>query len=164
MSISTHDRASPAHFLSEAVATLGLIMVIFALARSGRARYTPAAVAAYIGAGYFFTSSTCFANPAITVGRVFSDSFAGIAPSSVPSFVAAQLLGGLSALALIILLYGGMTTAQASDIVVPHDGDASDIVVPHDGDVSDIVVPHDGDVSGAGSPAEHPPGRSGAIS
>jgi arsenate reductase len=142
VSISTHVRASPAHFLSEAVATLGLIMVIFALARSGRARYTPAAVAAYIGAGYFFTSSTCFANPAITVGRVFSDSFAGIAPSSVPSFVAAQLLGGLAALALIVLLYGGMTTAQASDIVVPHDGDAS----------------------GAGSPAEHPPGRSGAIS
>ena len=94
VSISTHVRASPAHFLSEVVATLGLIMVIFALARSGRARYTPAAVAAYIGAGYFFTSSTSFANPAITVGRVFSDTFAGIAPSSVPSFVAAQLLGG----------------------------------------------------------------------
>jgi arsenate reductase len=99
-------------------------------------------VAAYIGAGYFFTSSTCFANPAITVGRVFSDSFAGIAPSSVPSFVAAQLLGGLAALALIVLLYGGMTTAQASD----------------------IVVAHDGDVSGTGAAADHPPGRSGAPS
>ncbi len=128
VSISTHDRASPAHFLSEVVATLGLVMVIFALARSGRARYTPAAVAAYIGAGYFFTSSTSFANPAITVGRVFSDTFAGIAPSSVPSFVGAQLLGGLAGLALIVLLYGGMTTAQASDIIVPHDGDASDVV------------------------------------
>ncbi len=122
ISISTHQRASPAHFLSEMVATFGLILVIFSLARSGRSGATPAAVAAYIGAAYFFTSSTAFANPAITVGRMFSDTFAGIAPSSVPSFVAAQLLGGLVALGTITLLYPGLTRAEASDIVVPHHG------------------------------------------
>ena len=84
---------SPAHFLSEIVATLGLILVIFALARSGRSRAAPAAVGAYIGAAYFFTSSTSFANPAITIGRMFSDTFAGIAPPSVPGFIAAQIIG-----------------------------------------------------------------------
>ncbi len=120
VSISTHHRASPAHFLSEVVATLGLVLVIFSLARSGRSRTTPAAVAAYIGAAYFFTSSTSFANPAITVGRMFSDTFAGIAPSSVPSFVAAQVVGGLVALGLIVVLYPGLTPTEASDIIVPH--------------------------------------------
>src|SRR5262249_59597020 len=94
VSISTKHRATPAHFLSEIVATLGLIVVIFALARSGRARSGAAAVGAYIGAAYFFTSSTSFANPAITVGRMFSNTFAGIAPSSVPPFIAAQIIGG----------------------------------------------------------------------
>ena len=85
VSISAKHRATPAHFLSEVIATLGLILVIFALARSGRSRSAPAAVGAYIGAAYFFTSSTSFANPAITIGRMFSDTFAGIAPSSVPA-------------------------------------------------------------------------------
>ena len=80
VSISAKHRATPAHFLSEVIATLGLIVVIFALARSGRSRSAPAAVGAYIGAAYFFTSSTSFANPAITIGRMFSDTFAGIAP------------------------------------------------------------------------------------
>ena len=93
VSISTHHRAIPAHFLSEIVATLGLILVIFALARSGRSRSAPAAVGAYIGAAYFFTSSTSFANPAITVGRMFSDTFAGIAPSSVPALSAHRSSG-----------------------------------------------------------------------
>ncbi len=88
ISISTKHRASGPHFLSEVVATLGLLLVIFALARSGRSAPAPAAVGAYIGAAYFFTSSTSFANPAITVGRMFSNTFAGIAPSSVPSFIA----------------------------------------------------------------------------
>jgi arsenate reductase len=122
VSLSTHHRASPAHFLSEVVATLGLIVVIFALARTGRSGSTPAAVAAYIGAAYFFTSSTSFANPAITVGRMFSDTFAGIAPSSVPSFVVAQVVGGVAALGLIVLLYPGLTPDEASDIIVPHHG------------------------------------------
>jgi arsenate reductase len=120
VSISTHDRASPAHFLSEVVATLGLIVVIFSLARSGRSRSAPAAIGAYIGAAYFFTSSTSFANPAITVGRMFSDTFAGIAPSSVPSFVAAQVTGGLLAVVVIKVLYPGITSGEASDIIVPH--------------------------------------------
>jgi glycerol uptake facilitator-like aquaporin len=123
ISISAKHRATPAHFLAEIVATLGLIVVIFALARSGRARYAPAAVGAYIGAAYFFTSSTSFANPAITVGRMFSDSFAGIAPSSVLPFIAAQILGGLLALLVIKALYPAITPAQAADIIVPHHQD-----------------------------------------
>jgi glycerol uptake facilitator-like aquaporin len=120
VSLSTHHRATPAHFVSEVVATLGLIVVIFSLARSGRSRSAPAAVAAYIGAAYFFTSSTSFANPAITVGRMFSDTFAGIAPSSVPSFIAAQILGGALALIVIRVLYPDITEAEAADIIVPH--------------------------------------------
>jgi glycerol uptake facilitator-like aquaporin len=81
ISISTHHRAAPAHLYSEVIATAGLVLVIFALARSGRAATAPAAVGAYIGAAYWFTSSTSFANPAISVGRIFSDTFAGIAPA-----------------------------------------------------------------------------------
>jgi arsenate reductase len=120
VSLSTHHRATPAHFLSEVVATLGLILVIFSLARSGRSRSTPAAVAAYIGAAYFFTSSTSFANPAITVGRMFSNTFAGISPSSVPSFIAAQIVGGLLAVGIIKLLHPDITKAEAAEIIVPH--------------------------------------------
>jgi len=120
MSISTHHRATSAHFLSETVATLGLILVIFALARSGRSRAAASAVGAYIGAAYFFTSSTSFANPAITVGRMFSNTFAGIAPSSGPTFVAAQVLGGGLAFVVIKALYPGVTPAEASDIIFPH--------------------------------------------
>jgi glycerol uptake facilitator-like aquaporin len=119
VSLSTHHRATPAHFLSEVVATLGLILVIVALARSRRSQKAPAAIAAYIGAAYFFTSSTSFANPAITVGRMFSNSFAGIAPSSVPSFIAAQVVGGNLAYILIKVLYPGITAKEAAEIVVP---------------------------------------------
>ena len=119
VSISTKQRATPAHFLAEVVATLGLILVIFALARSGRSRSAAAAVGAYIGAAYFFTSSTGFANPAISVGRMFSDTFAGIAPSSVPSFVAAQVLGGALAVVLIKVLYPDITSDEAADIMFP---------------------------------------------
>jgi len=118
--ISTKHRASPAHFLSEIVATLGLMLVIFALARSGRSQAAAAAVGAYIGAAYFFTSSTSFANPAITVGRMFSDTFAGIAPSSAPSFIGAQIVGGALAWVVIRVLYPRITPAQAADIIVPH--------------------------------------------
>ena len=114
VSISTKHRATPAHFLSEVIATLGLIVVIFALARSGRSRSAAAAVGAYIGAAYFFTSSTSFANPAITVGRMFSDTFAGIAPASVPGFVVAQLVGGVVAVGVIRTLYPEVTAAEAS--------------------------------------------------
>ena len=121
VSISAKDRATPAHFLSEIIATLGLIVVIFALARSGRASSAAAAVGAYIGAAYFFTSSASFANPAITIGRMFSDSFAGIAPSSAPAFIGAQILGGALAVVVIRALYPRLTPAQAARIVVPHE-------------------------------------------
>jgi glycerol uptake facilitator-like aquaporin len=135
VSISTKHRATPAHFLSEIIATLGLILVIFALARSGRSRATPAAVGAYIGAAYFFTSSTSFANPAITIGRMFSDTFAGIAPSSAPAFIAAQIVGGALAIGVIKMLYPGITPAQAADIIVPHQDRADDPTsrAAHDG-------------------------------
>jgi glycerol uptake facilitator-like aquaporin len=105
VTISATDRLTPATFLSEIVATAGLILVIFVLARTDRARLTPAAVGAYIGAAYFFTSSASFANPAITIGRIFSDTFAGIAPASAPGFIAAQLVGAGVGFALIRLLY-----------------------------------------------------------
>jgi arsenate reductase len=105
VSISTHHRASPAHLLGEVVATLGLVLLIFALVRSGRVAAAPAAVGAYIGAGYWFTSSTSFANPAISVGRMLSDTFAGIAPASVPAFAAAQLAGAALAVGCVRVLY-----------------------------------------------------------
>jgi len=105
--------------LAEAVATIGLLMVIFSLARTGRGSAAPAAVGAYIGAAYWFTSSTSFANPAITIGRGFSDTFAGIAPASMPAYIAAQLAGGLLAAGLIRSLYPDLTAAQAADAVTP---------------------------------------------
>lgn len=121
VSISTNHRATVAHGLSEVVATVGLILVIFALARSGRADRAPAAVGAYIGAAYWFTSSTSFANPAITIGRMFSNSFAGIAPSAAPLFIAAQVVGGVLALLLVRALYPDITAQQAAKVVVPHE-------------------------------------------
>ena len=121
VSISAKHRATPAHFLSEIIATLGLMLVIFALARSGRSRSAPAAVGAYIGAAYWFTSSTSFANPAITIGRMFSNTFAGIAPSSAPVFIAAQVGGGIAGVIIIRVLYPALTPAQAASVVVPHE-------------------------------------------
>lgn len=128
VTISTHHRATGAHFVSEIVATAGLLLVIFALARTGRAATAAAAVGAYIGAAYWFTSSTSFANPAITVGRMFSNTFAGIAPASVPSFIAAQVLGGVVAVTLIrFVLYPAITPTEAARVVTPHaPGNASD--------------------------------------
>jgi arsenate reductase len=105
VSISTTERATFGHGVAEVVATVGLLLVIFALTRSGRGQQAAAAVGAYIGAAYFFTSSTSFANPAITVGRVFSDTFAGIDPASVPAFVGAQLIGAALAVPLLRVLY-----------------------------------------------------------
>jgi glycerol uptake facilitator-like aquaporin len=120
LSISTKHRASGGHFLAEVVATLGLLLVIFALARTGRGASAPAAIGAYIGAAYFFTSSTSFANPAITVGRMFSNSFAGIAPSSAIVYVAAEIVGGVLAFFVIKTLYPHPTTEEMADVVVPH--------------------------------------------
>lgn len=121
VSIATTHRASPAHLFAEVIATLGLLLVIFSLARTRRGNLAPAAVGAYIGAAYFFTSSTSFANPAIDVGRMLSDTFAGIAPASVPAFVAAQLVGGAVAIAVIRALYPGITPDDAAEIMLPHE-------------------------------------------
>ena len=119
ISISTKHRASEAHLLAEVVATLGLILVIFSLARTRRGSIAPAAVGAYIGAAYFFTSSTSFANPAISVGRMFSDTFAGIAPASVPAFVVAQLVGGVVAIGVLRVLYPDITPDEAAEVHAP---------------------------------------------
>ena len=137
VSISAKHRASGAHALSEVIATAGLVLVIFALARSGRLASAPAAVGAYIGAAYWFTASTSFANPAITIGRMFSNTFAGIAPSSAPVFIAAQVGGAIAGVALIKILYPALTPAQATGAVVPHDNaDAQELaaVARADGD------------------------------
>ena len=120
VSIALHHRASPAHLLAEIVATAGLVLVIFALVQTRRAASVPAAVGAYIAAAYFFTSSTSFANPAITIGRMFSNTFAGIAPASAPAFIAAQLIGGGLSIVVIRALYPKLTPAAAADVVVPH--------------------------------------------
>jgi glycerol uptake facilitator-like aquaporin len=117
--VSTTHRASSGHLLGEVVATAGLVALIFALVRSGRGAIAAPAVGAYIGAAYWFTSSTSFANPAVTVGRIFSDTFAGIAPASAPAFVAAQLVGLAVGLAVTIALYPDVS-AYADDVVVPH--------------------------------------------
>jgi arsenate reductase len=118
ISVSTHHRATGPHLFSEVVATFGLLLVIFVLARTERSSFTPAAVAAYITAAYFFCSSTSFANPAITIGRIFSNTFAGIAPSSVVGFIIAQLVGAALAVAIIRLLLPGMTSREAQDLFV----------------------------------------------
>jgi glycerol uptake facilitator-like aquaporin len=116
VSWSTTDRSASHLWLGEVVATAGLIVLIFALAASGRAAVAPAAVGAYIGSAYWFTSSTSFANPAVTIGRAFSDTFAGIAPASIPGFVIAQLIGAAAGVALLRLLYP--TAGRAADDVV----------------------------------------------
>lgn len=120
ISISETHRGTGAHLLAEAVATIGLLLVIFSLARTGRGNTAPAAVGAYIGAAYFFTSSTSFANPAITIGRGFSDTFAGIAPASMPGYILAQLAGGLIGAVLIRSLYPDLTAEEASQAVLPN--------------------------------------------
>ncbi|MDQ0604623.1 glycerol uptake facilitator-like aquaporin [Streptomyces canus] len=105
MEWSTHDRSAGHLLLGEVVATAGLILLIFGLARTNQLRFAPMAVASYIGAAYWFTSSTSFANPAVTIGRTFSDTFAGIAPGSLPGFIGAQLVGGIVGLALVALIF-----------------------------------------------------------
>jgi glycerol uptake facilitator-like aquaporin len=120
LEIATKHRVTTGHLIGEVVATAGLVVLIFALARSARAGLSAAAVGAYIGAAYWFTSSTSFANPAVTIGRMFSDSFAGIAPSSAPAFIAMQVLGALIGLGLVVALYlDASRTADAA--VVPHE-------------------------------------------
>lgn len=119
VSISTKGRSGFGLWLGEIVATAGLIVTIWALARTGRAGLSAAAVASWIGAAYWFTSSTSFANPAVTVARMFSDSFAGIAPASVAAFVVAQILGAALGAAVVVTLYPDASRA-ADDVVVAH--------------------------------------------
>lgn len=119
--IAVTERVTAGTLLGEVVATAGLIMLILALARTGRGAAAAPAIGAYIGAAYWFTSSTSFANPAVTIGRIFSDSFAGIAPASVLPFIAAQLVGGAIGVALTLALFRSeRELAQAAaDIVIP---------------------------------------------
>lgn len=124
--VSDHHRADGAVLLAEVVATAGLILLIFALTRTGRAHLAAPAVGAYIGAAYWFTSSTSFANPAVTVGRMFSDTFAGIAPASVIPFVAAQVVGAGIGAGLVSLLYPNVA-GPGRDTAAAHRGDRQPI-------------------------------------
>ncbi|WP_406115533.1 aquaporin [Kitasatospora purpeofusca] len=111
---STHDRSAGHLLLGEVVATAGLVLLIFGLARTDHLRFAPVAVASYIGAAYWFTSSTSFANPAVSIGRAFTDSFAGIAPASLPGFIGVQLIGGVLGLALVALVFDHRRRAAGS--------------------------------------------------
>jgi glycerol uptake facilitator-like aquaporin len=120
VAISGRDRAGGGLWLSEAVATFGLVVLIFALVRAGRAALAPFAVGAYITAAYWWSSSTSFANPMIDLARTLSDTFAGIAPSSVPMFVLAQLVGGAAGVAVVGVLHPD-AAATADAVVVPRE-------------------------------------------
>ncbi|MEV0737589.1 aquaporin [Streptomyces sp. NPDC050549] len=124
---SGHDRFAGHLWLGEVVATGGLILLVLGLEQVGRASVAPAAVASYIGAAYWFTSSTSFANPAVTVGRAFTDTFAGIAPGSVAPFVGAQLLGTVVGLAAVAVVCG--SSVRTAEAVVPH-GDPEPELTP----------------------------------
>jgi arsenate reductase len=117
INVSEHARSSGALWFSEMIATFGLLIVILGVVRSGRAGLAPFAVGAYITAAYWFTSSTSFANPAVTIGRTLSNTFAGIKPSSAPMFIVMQFAGGLLAVFAAKFWYPGL---HADDIVVPH--------------------------------------------
>jgi glycerol uptake facilitator-like aquaporin len=108
---STTDRSGAGLLLGEVVATAGLVVLVLALVRTGAGPLVAPAVGAYIGAAYWFTSSTSFANPAVTVGRAFTDTFAGIAPASVPGFMIAQLAGAALAVAVVAYLYPARSPA-----------------------------------------------------
>ncbi len=115
--LSTRDRSDWHLWIGEIVATAGLITLILALARTSRGPWAAPAIGAYIGAAYWFTSSTAFANPSVTVGRIFSDSFAGIAPSSATGFIIAQLVGGAVGLGLVLVLYPDVAAAEDAVVV-----------------------------------------------
>jgi glycerol uptake facilitator-like aquaporin len=120
VSISTTDRTGAGLWLSEAVATFGLVVLVFGLVRAGRAALAPFAVGAYITAAYWWSSSTSFANPMIDVARTLSDTFAGIAPASVPMFLVAQFVGAAAAVVVVALLHPTVA-AVADDVVVPRE-------------------------------------------
>ncbi len=120
VSLSVHHRDGGGLFLSEVVATFGLLLVVFGIARARRFSAAPFAVGAYITAAYFFTSSTSFANPAVTVSRMLSNTFSGIAPASAPLFVLAQLCGAGLAVATVASLWPRAARESAELVVVPH--------------------------------------------
>ncbi len=122
ISVSTHVRSSPSLWLGEIVATFGLVLVVFGVTRSGRTAAAPFAVGAYITGAYFFTSSTSFANPAVTLARTLSDTFAGIAPWSVVPFVIAQLFGAALACVAVRVLWPRIDDRN-HDVVMPHEID-----------------------------------------
>jgi arsenate reductase len=112
INVSHTHRSSSALWLSEVIATIGLLLVIHGCVRTGRASVVPFAVGAWIGGAYWFTSSTSFANPAVTIARTLSDTFAGIEPASAPMFIAMQILGALIAFALIRFIYPATETGH----------------------------------------------------
>ena len=116
---STKDRGAGHLAFADGVATLGLLLVIFGVVRSGKAHLAAFSVGGYIAGAYYFTSSTSFANPAVTIARMFSDTFAGIAPGSAPAFVGAQLIATALAVAVIRLVYPDIEDV-ADQVVVPH--------------------------------------------
>lgn len=120
VTLSTHVRSGPGLWLGEVIATIGLLLVVFGAVRSGRADRVAFAVGGYIAAAYWFTSSTSFANPAVTLARTVTDTFAGIAPASAPGFVVAQLVGGVLGFLLVRFLYPSVLT-NASDSSAPAD-------------------------------------------
>jgi glycerol uptake facilitator-like aquaporin len=111
---SLHHRDGAPLWLAEIVATAGLVVVVFGLSRTGRAHLASVAVACYIGAAYWFTASTSFANPAVTIGRAFTDTYAGIAPASVGGFVLAQLVGAVIGLGVLAVVFGPPATPRSS--------------------------------------------------
>lgn len=149
--LSSQHRATPAHLLAEVVATCGLLLVILSLVRTGRAAWVPPLVGSYIGAAYWFTSSTSFANPAVTVGRVFTDSFAGIAADSVPAFITAQIVGALLGAGLAVWLFPrhqedtsnepAATGHATAHPVAPHETKATPATTPIAPDEA-LVAPH----------------------
>jgi arsenate reductase len=116
---STKERSGSPQLIAEVVATLGLVLVIFGVVRSGRAGAAAYAVGAYIGGAYYFTSSTSFANPAVTIARTMSDTFAGIDPSDAAPFIAAELVGAIVAVVVVRLIYPDIALV-AHRVVVPH--------------------------------------------
>jgi arsenate reductase len=121
--VSEQARSGADLWFSEVVATFGLVVVIFGVVRAGRATAAAFAVGGYIAAAYWFTSSTSFANPAVTIGRTLSDTFAGIAPSSAPAFIAAQCAGGALAVVFCRFVFPDV---RAEDVVVPTQGASRD--------------------------------------
>jgi glycerol uptake facilitator-like aquaporin len=118
VTLSTTTRTTPHLWIGEIVATGGLILLIFALVRTHRTRYAPAAVGAYIGAAYWFTSSTSFANPAVTIGRAFTDTFAGISFPSLPGFILAQLAGAVAGVLIVTVLYPRAITVTSDTAAI----------------------------------------------